>query len=90
MSSYDQAFRLYFKELTIISLAQLGSKNIQDSVINNKLSCLGLTDELIIVFFAYSCEPEAWIILQWARIMVINIVACQRERSYIKQGDYFC
>ena len=90
MSSHDQAFRLYFKELTIISLAQLGSKNIQDSVISNELSCLGLTDELIIVFFAYSCEPEAWIILQWARLMVINIVACQREMSYIKQGDYFC
>lgn len=88
VSSYDQAFSLYFKVLTVISLAQLGSRNIQHSVISNKLCCLGLTDELIIVFFAYSCKPEAWI-LQWARLIIINIVACQREISYVKQGNLF-
>lgn len=61
-----------------------------DSVISNNLSCLGLTVELIIVFFAYSCKTEAWMILQWATLMIIDIVGSQRKMSYIKKVIYFC
>lgn len=58
-------------------------KHSTDSVISNKLSCLGLTVQLIIVFFAYSCKTEVWMMLQWARLMIIDIVACQTKMSYI-------
>lgn len=47
-------------------------KNIQQSVISNTLSCLGLTVQLIIVFFAYSCKTEVWMTLKWAKLKILR------------------
>lgn len=69
-------------------LAQLGSKtHSTDSVVSNKLSCLGLAVQLIIVFFAYSCKTEVWKTLQW--VNHFRYSGLSKKDVLHKKGDLF-
>lgn len=42
------------------------------------------------VFFAYSCKTEVWMILRWARLTIVDIVVRQRDVLHFKKVTYFC
>lgn len=78
-----------FKSWQCFPCSARKQKHWTNSVVSNTLSCLGLTVQLIIVIFAYSCKTEVWMIVPWATLMMIDVVACWKMSYILKRWFIF-
>lgn len=100
MSTTDEKLQnaLWLLKAESVFLFSWEAKNIQQSVFSNTLSCLDLKVQLIIVFFAYSCKTEVWMILKWDRVKILrysglsekDVLQWKRWFIFVSCHIYYC